>query len=444
MKDKLKTAANTIIKSLALITVNILITYAAYRFARPNEYAGSNATIHLIIAAALFVLSYFSFAKLITVYNKPAREEFVRAESKAPFSKVLLGRPYFWCDIIVFLAFFAIFDLDLIFPFASDIAALYLIYGADAKLYSLCFMLPVAVLINIFARHSAYKVWMRTRRRIKKGIVFEQPEEKKSTKGIGGSKMIFAPPMLSTMRVITSLHTKNNPASQNAELPEPDYSLRGTVVAVFYKLLMYALLPVFGLLLSPFILAFIGPIIAIITASLPRLFGKLIVAIIIFLIFFLLFRRFNQRRKYIRKLKKLCKENKFKLSRLRSPYKFMSDTSFIVTANGKTFECKLIGTRKAKTPIVLDADGSGILIHAFVFAGIRWWHYTEEFNFGFDSKYPKILIINPNAKFVYKNRDGEYGELDNGDMVGDYRVHTSGSFLNGLNRNCLDRKVKED
>ena len=112
-------------------------------------------------------------------------------------------------------------------------------------------------------------------------------------------------------------------------------------------------------------------------------------------------------------------------------------------ANGKTFECKTIGTRKAKTPIVLDPDGTGITIHAFVFAGIRWWHYTEEFNFGFDSKYQKILIVNPNAKFIYKDRDGEYGELDNGDTVGDYRIHTGQSFLNGLNRNCLDRRVKD-
>jgi hypothetical protein len=121
----------------------------------------------------------------------------------------------------------------------------------------------------------------------------------------------------------------------------------------------------------------------------------------------------------------------------------MSEQTFIVTANGKTFECKLIGARKKSIPMVLDDDGSGIYIHAFVFAGIRWWHYTEEFEFGFDSKYQKILIINPNAKFVYKNRDGEYGELDNGDTVADYRIHTGQSFLNGLNRDCLDRKVKD-
>jgi hypothetical protein len=203
------------------------------------------------------------------------------------------------------------------------------------------------------------------------------------------------------------------------------------------------LLPVFGFLLSPFILAFFGPIIAIIAASLPRLFGKVIAAVIIFLIIFIALRRVNLRRKFVRRLKKLCRENKYKLGRIRNPLKFMSEQTFIVTANGKTFECKLIGARKKSIPMVLDDDGSGIYIHAFVFAGIRWWHYTEEFEFGFDSKYQKILIINPNAKFVYKNRDGEYGELDNGDTVADYRIYTGQSFLNGLNRDCLDRKVKD-
>jgi hypothetical protein len=214
--------------------------------------------------------------------------------------------------------------------------------------------------------------------------------------------------------------------------------------AVFYKILMYVILDVFGLLVAAFALAFVGPIVALTSAALPRVFGKLIAAIIILIPFVKAFNRFNQRRKFVKKLKKLCKENKFKLGRIRSPYKFISDDSFTVTANGKTFECKTIGARKAKTPIVLDADGSLIFIRAFVFAGIRWWHYTEEFAYGFESIYKKIIIINPNAKFVYKDRDGEYAELDNGDTVGDYTVHTAGSFLNGLNRDCLDRKVRED
>ena len=65
----------------------------------------------------------------------------------------------------------------------------------------------------------------------------------------------------------------------------------------------------------------------------------------------------------------------------------------VLSANGKTFECKLIGAKKASIPIVLDEDGSGILIRAFVFAGIRWWHYTEEFEFGFDSKYQLYQCI---------------------------------------------------
>ena len=444
MNGKLKTMLKGLLLSVALVTVGILIGNLSFAIAKPNKYE-AGGTIHLIISAVLFVLSYYSFAKLIATYNGEMRNEVATAKTKPKFSNVLFTKPYFYLDILVFLAIFWIFSLKIAFPFADGIATLYWIYGTDAKLYSLAFMLPVIILVNILARYSAYRIWMRTRRRMKKGIIFEQPnEEKKSTKGIGGSsKMIMAPPILATMRIVTLVHSKNNPAAANAELPEPDYSFAGTVSAVFYKLLLYVVLSVFGILISAFVLAFIGPIIAIITAALPRLFGKVIAAIVIFIPFFLIFRRFNQRRKFVKALKRLCKENKYKLSRIRSPYKFMSDSTFIVTANGKTFECKLIGARKRSIPMVLDDDGSGIYIHAFVFAGIRWWHYTTEFEFGFDSKYEKILIVNPNAKFVYKNRDGEYGELDNGDTVADCRIHTGQSFLNGLNRNCLDRKVKD-
>ena len=441
MKEKIQTAALIFLRSASLIIVNILVTLAAYSFVRPNN-AGNNATIHLLFASALFLISYYSFSKFLSVYNKRAREEFTTAKEKASAFKTILRKPYFWCDIALFLFVFFLFDLDFIYPFANEIAERYFYFGADARLYALLYMLPSVILLNIMARRSAYKVWMRTRRRIAKGYIVSD-DEKKSTKGIGSSKMIVAPPALSIMRVVADLHSKNNPAVHNAELPEPDYSTQGTVSALIYKLLMFVLLIVFGLLISAFVLAFLGPIVAITAAALPRLFGKIAVAIIVAVIVIKNFNRFNQRIKFLSKLKKLCRENKFKLSQIKTPYSYMSESTFIVTANGKTFECKTIGTRKAKTPIVLDPDGTGITIHAFVFAGIRWWHYTEEFKFSFESKHKKILIINPNAKFVYKNRDGEYGELDNGDTVGEYTVHTSGSFLNGLNRDCLDRKVKE-
>ncbi len=442
MKEKIIRAAFVLFRSVSLLTVNILVTYAAYSFISPN-YADSNATIHLMFASVMFLISYFSFSKFLSVYNKRAREEFTRTKEKASFSKTLFTKPYFWCDIALFVFLIFAFDLDFIYPFASEIAGRYYLFGIEAKLYAMLYMLPTVILLNVWTKRSAYKVWMRTRRRIEKGYIVEQSDGKKSSTGIGASRAIVAPPALSIMRVVADLHSKHNPAVQNAELPEPDYSTRGTAFALFYKLLMYVMLVLFGLLISAFVLAFLGPIVAIVTAALPRLFGKLIVAILVAVILFKNLNRFNQRRKFIKRLKKLCRENKFKLSRIKTPYSFMSDSTFIVTANGKTFECKTIGTRKAKTPIVLDADGTGITIHAFVFAGIRWWHYTEEFKFAYDSKYTKILIINPNAKFIYKNRDGEYGELDNGDTVGDYRIHTGQSFLNGLNRDCLDRKVKD-
>ena len=294
MNDKLKAVVRAILLSLALITVNILITKLSFYIAKPNEYA-AGGTIHLIISATLFLFSYYSFAKLITTYNKPMRLEFVKAEKKPKFLNILLTKPYFYFDLILFLAVLFIFDLHTVYPFAKGIASLYQIYGSDAKLYALAFMLPCMILINIFARYSAYRIWMRTWRRMKKGIIFEQcDEDKKSTKGIGGSsKMVIAPPILATMRIVTLVHSKNNPAAANAELPEPDYSVAGTVSAVFYKLLLYVVLSVLGILISAFALALVGPIVAIIAASLTRLFGKVIAAVIIFLIIFIVFRRLS-------------------------------------------------------------------------------------------------------------------------------------------------------
>ena len=87
--------------------------------------------------------------------------------------------------------------------------------------------------------------------------------------------------------------------------------------------------------------------------------------------------------------------------------------------------------------MIINQDGSGIRIHAFVFAGIKWFQKDVKFDFGYESKYKKVLIIHPNSKFVCTVKNGGITELDNGDRVGDYYVYTAQSFLNNINRDSI-------
>ena len=58
-------------------------------------------------------------------------------------------------------------------------------------------------------------------------------------------------------------------------------------------------------------------------------------------------------------------------------------------------------------------------------------------SFGYDSEYAKIVIINPTPKFVDQFREGKPFLLDNGDMVGKYKVYTTSAFLRALNLDVL-------
>jgi hypothetical protein len=154
-------------------------------------------------------------------------------------------------------------------------------------------------------------------------------------------------------------------------------------------------------------------------------------------------RAFRIRRKLLKGLEQLSKEKKCEITEIKYPYKSIFSVykgeSFRLTVDGVTYSCKLFGAPKKYTPFVLFPDGHGLWQISVRVLRTEWFTYNKHFNFGYESEFPKILIVNPIPKFYFTAFRGKIFALDNGDSVGDYKIYSATAFLNSIDRNCLDR-----
>ena len=88
-------------------------------------------------------------------------------------------------------------------------------------------------------------------------------------------------------------------------------------------------------------------------------------------------------------------------------------------------------------PVVIHASGVLHFMYIVRIFKAPLFQISVPKAFGYDSEHAKIVIINPTPKFVYQFREGKPFLLDNGDMVGDYKVYTTTAFLRALNLNVL-------
>ena len=154
-------------------------------------------------------------------------------------------------------------------------------------------------------------------------------------------------------------------------------------------------------------------------------------------------RAFRIRRSFLKGLKRLVDEKKCEITEIKHPYKSIFSVykgeSFRLTVNGVTYSCKLFGAPKKYTPFVLFPDGHGLWQVSIRVLRVELFTYNKHFNFGYESEFQKILIVNPIPKFYFTSFGRKIIALDNGDCVGGYKIYSATAFLNSIDRDCLDR-----
>lgn len=178
-----------------------------------------------------------------------------------------------------------------------------------------------------------------------------------------------------------------------------------------------------------------------------------------------------KRRIFITALTKLCREKKYKLSKIKAPYKSLfkpqEGESFSVYINKRRYSCKLATAKKRTLPLYILPNGTGSFLIKVRFIRLVLFSYTKSFNFNYEAEGKKVLIVNPvpqrillpyaeldedsdessgilskaGGRFYVMNspRTKVSRELDNGDIVGEFEIYSARAFLNALERDCIDK-----
>ncbi len=435
MKKGIDDHLKSLISLLALIISTVLIAASCYDVSLPSEEEilyGYDGVRHLIIPIVVCCLFYYSFIRFRTIYNEKLRNTYLAADKQPNFFTFVFGKPEIWFDILGFALVLFMFDLNKTFRFLTEFPLYSGVSNGKALVCSISLL--VLLLLNVFARYNATRLWVQNQEGIFDDYFYQNEDNKDIT-----HKGVVVPAQFATMRFVAKKTSGTNPALNQSEFENnADYSKRAKSKSF---LALYVIV-----IFSIFIARYIYYILKLLSVFLVPLWLYILTAIVICIVTLFLARRINafiKRKFFVKEIKRICKEKNYSVSEIKCGLSDIvsvnKENDFEIVIDGNKYSCKFIPCIKSTVPLILRENGLGNFVHAFVFAYVQWWQYHTKFNFGWESDCKKILIISPSSKFIYQVVDRSLKELDNGDFVGDYRVYTGGSFLRSVERNCLDK-----
>ena len=340
------------------------------------------------IPLAISGLFYYSFIRLKGIYCKPLFDSFLeKAPKKTLFANLafLFSQWSFWVETAVLASVFIILPIGLIHPQLAEIYFDKFEVVNQAQILSA--FLPILLFINLLAHISVIQLWQSEAK--------WQKYESKKTKS---SSFIY------TLAI---------------------YAFAPILMAVFLPILVYI----------PLVFQAIGLFMTPATTV-------LLVLLIAFLVLFPPLRACSIRKKTIKQIKESCLQNGYDISDIKEPYlsilKPCEGESFSITKGGKTYSCKLIAAPKKSLPMAIHPDGQMHFFHEVKIRGVKILSYKTVKHFSYNSKDSKILIVNPVPKKLMAYR-GTIVEIDNGELVGDYKVYTATAFVRAIDNDILDR-----
>ena len=188
-----------------------------------------------------------------------------------------------------------------------------------------------------------------------------------------------------------------------------------------------------------------------------------IICIGILLWFFSCFRALHIRRKFLRKLRKLCKTENIEISDIYRPYLSVflrknHDFHFTVKRGGKTYACKMIAAKAKNAQMVFLDEDAGYFKFGFQFRSNDVVFWRSKFYHSFEAKEAdkKIYIISPvpyevravstvtafqSEGTTYVKESKRFRVLDNASALYDATVFSGDGFLGALMRDCLDKSA---
>ena len=384
----IRKASVALFNALLPLLVSV-ICYQFIRFGRVTENSVMPLCTIIVITA---FLSYYSLFKQGVKYDLQAKAKYFEAENQNLFTalKIAFSEPYLWIVSAATAAEFFLFEINS-FAIVFNNGSTSLL--SRLKIAGVC--LPVFVLLGVIASVTASKDWKKdgvSNKKYTTSAYYEQAAIAAVAYIMGGTVLVFIFPYISGLTGI----------------------FKGLAEAVTVNGIITVLCIIAALVL------------------LPPLFRTI--------------RGISKRRGFIKQLRVACSRKGYELSEIKVPIKSLFQPycgeSFTVKTDKKTYSCKLLCSLKKNVPMVLHEDGKGEHIHIISIgkkgARLEIFRYVKTFNFGYESEHDKVLIVVPVSKFMQTNRAGKIFDVDNGEVIGSYKMFAGTGFINALERECID------
>ena len=368
------------------------------------------AMTFLILNTVLLTFSMFSGSERHAfLENKP------REYNKKEERKKLIRSPYFYVETATLIFFLCVL------PCRNDVKSLFVLWLGDnaphdffLRLIQGClFAIPV-FFINTFGHMDARAYWLELPERLARGTIWKSMGYKKQ-KAYSYSRM--------TLRLALYFGI---------------YLLAAKLLPLALVMFASVLVLLIFLIASAGALALIGTFLS----------ANYLTAIL-------------RRRKFYKKLKKLCLREGHEILEIKHPYlsvfRETDDYTFALSVNGQTYYARVISCINRGNYMVFDENGIFTRIRMFRIPMPRLggvgryvqiydrgtgddrelFRVSSEVNYTFEADGKKLLILNPPARFVKISSHGSLKDADNGDQIGKYTIYASNAFLRALDRNAI-------
>ena len=404
---------------LPMVIMANLIYYFPFFMTNDTYFRFSVTAPYIGLGAAVVFLMYYSLQRTVTVYNNDLAEKFIytnpRLDKLGKKVRFLFCQKEKLLELGLFAAGYiflpriatspAIHFLVVYTPseFVSDTTQQFLNVGGSASFLDgviiTAIVLPIMLLVFVLANVSAMNYWDTAQRakEIDKNNLSQREQRRELKRDKKSGKKTYIGLLFA-------------------------YWFGGIGLMVLFPLVFKSAMSVVFFVLFR-IAMFVGAVFAV-------------------LFVFRVIRGFRIRRKFIKRLSKLCKEKKFRLTKIRYPYRSLftlyNGEDFRITCNGKSYSCKILCSLKRSNPLYILRNGVGARLVIFKFLRIQLFSYTKSFKFGWEADCKKIVIVNPTPLQILLAGGNKPTELDNGDIIDGYEIYAATAFMNALERDVID------
>lgn len=348
-------------------------------------------TIYSLICLVFLALYYNSFIRLKATYNDELyaafREELNEESTIKDYLAFLFQKKNFWIQYAVIALMFILLPIRTVAPAVAWLFGAYGNFGKELLAHVL--FLPFLFIIYTAGHISAIDYWQQQ---------------------VG-------------MKRDVSKKTKRN-------------TYLTTMVA-------YTFVPLALLMLWDFITLYVPLVFELFQIASSVLLIVVIVLSVALAILFRFLRVVRARKKCIQEIRRACRDKNYDITEIKHPYlsafHVCGGESFQVTTGKKTYSCKLVGAPQRGVPLIVHPMGGLHFMHSFNLFKTPIFSHTTVRQFGYDSEYSKILIINPVPKKLFCHFGNKIEEIDNGALVGGYKIYTATAFVRAIETDTIER-----